>query len=360
MRLAAVLPLYAPFERDENWTALFLKTLQDLKNLDGKIQFDIKDKRRLNFKLLKEEESFILEKIKLESGPRTKGYLQISIKLKGGELSGNKRQIFIIKNLFLKRVQDFILAVNIARMGLFETGAGKIFLILPEEISESIDDVEAAIHGIKVCVNRCSKQGWPTFKIMSITRTWNWILKLHSSLDSISNCSSGRAVNAFSRLLYNPNLQDEFISSWIGIEALFSSGREDLLQQMDEKVQLTLGKRETFKNRFKEVYGIRSRLVHGQLDIPNIHSFADATKAYNKYMETIIDATSLSVGVLLATLQYLAARRWYSLEFERKFTLKKKNLSKLPSSRSRKMTIIKWDGEDIEGLALAKQKTIRL
>ena len=64
------------------------------------------------------------------------------------------------------------------------------------------------------------------------------------------------------------------------------------------------------------MYNYRSRFIHGEIPFPNYFSEADATPEYEKFFEKTEECVDIATSILLASLQELIRRKWYSLDFK--------------------------------------------
>ena len=87
----------------------------------------------------------------------------------------------------------------------------------------------------------------------------------------------------------------------IGLESLYTRGKEGLAEQLFEKAQVLLGPVGSNKKKFKKLYSFRSRFVHGDLDFPLAYTPYDADRM--KTEDELDEAAFLSIAFLLATLQ---------------------------------------------------------
>lgn len=161
------------------------------------------------------------------------------------------------------------------------------------------------------------RMGWPQLHVLEIQTVWNWATNHRQMLEGFDGTPMGRALNAFSRL-FDRKIADEpmqLLWALVGLEALYVTGKTELLQQVREKSQVLLGQQEEYKKKISQMYNFRSRFVHGDLDFPGICLFGEAREAVAKYDKELYDAIAVAVAVLAATIQEVIRRNWNGLQF---------------------------------------------
>lgn len=160
---------------------------------------------------------------------------------------------------------------------------------------------------------------WPILEEVEIQKIWNWVSNNQSSFKGISHTKVTRAYNAFSYLFtdkLNFALSEELFWSMVGLEAIYTNGRDGVMRQLLDKSRLVLGMPEEFEKKIKNMYNFRSRLLHGQKDIPNKFSLdkddnIDSIAHENEFWESCL----LARKMLLATLQKIIVGEIKDIEF---------------------------------------------
>lgn len=234
------------------------------------------------------------------------------------ELRGGNSNDFYIKHIlsavFEKRYYDFLISLDIARVGAFRHGIGLMFInqIFVKELTH------LSLHSNEILANSLEKK-WPLFESLNVLETWNWYLSkaTPAGIDELSaNCLS-RAINALSHL-YNPNASEIESLFWamVGIEALYVKGKEGIGEQVKKKAQVFLGEITAFKNRLTKMYEYRSGFVHGSRDFPNFFHVHDGLESYEGYVKDYSDALNIAQALLLATIQKMAKLNLGELNFK--------------------------------------------
>jgi hypothetical protein len=102
----------------------------------------------------------------------------------------------------------------------------------------------------------------------------------------------------------------------VALESLFVEERSNKAKQIDMNSQILLGKRKSYLKKFKELYKTRSKLLHGELPITGM--FLKNDRESNTFSVIIeqVDAGSLSLAIVMATLQTLIIEDVKDYSFE--------------------------------------------
>ena len=128
----------------------------------------------------------------------------------------------------------------------------------------------------------------------------------------------GRAIAALSYLIkHKAKDEHELALVWalLGLEALYGDSNVGLKAQLLGKSEAFLGPREVNKKKFGWMYDFRSRLIHGDVDLPFAHNDFDATPEFEGFWADLWECETLATAILLATLQKLCLAKAYRLEF---------------------------------------------
>jgi len=215
--------------------------------------------------------------------------------------------------------QSFHLLVfsNIAFPGAIKTREGLV--LVNKEIIDSFPSIYS-IH--RESLDDIKTLKWPTYKTLSIHQVCQWFESNHFSFRTHSKTKVARALNAFTYLFkHEPgNMAFDLFWSLIGVEALYCSSKDSISEQIYEKVQLVLGPVTESKKKIKGMYNFRSRLVHGDLDIPpNNFDYEDTDE--EKFQTEMFEATIMAVAILTTTLQEIIIKNETDLKF--KYVLEK-------------------------------------
>ncbi|KFC38228.1 hypothetical protein FF18_15860 [Elizabethkingia anophelis] len=212
---------------------------------------------------------------------------------------------------FRAKLHNFLLITNIAKPGVIKAKRGEIFM------NEKLIDFSYPITSIhRESLSDIKKIKWPTYLNLKYIDAWNWFKENKFSFERFSRNGSERAMNAFTNLFQEDSNYLAFDLFWslIGIEAIYCKGKENLSEQIFTKTQVLLGEMSDYKKRLKRMYEFRSRLIHGDLDIPpNNYDYDDENDI--NFNEELYEATSLAVAILTVTFQRMIEMKKNTIEF---------------------------------------------
>jgi hypothetical protein len=85
-----------------------------------------------------------------------------------------------------------------------------------------------------------------------------------------------------------------------------------------QKTEVVLGPRLENKKAFGAIYDFRSRLLHGDVDIPLRYTQWDGVKKYESFRDELVESEGLALATLIATLQRMLAQAQTDLKFQYK------------------------------------------
>ncbi|WP_300599960.1 HEPN domain-containing protein [Niabella sp.] len=221
---------------------------------------------------------------------------------------------YILVPGFEKRYYDFLIALDIARVGALQHGQALLFV--NNTFVKQLTKLSLHSAGI---LEHVQETKWPVFESLGILETWNWYLTraFPGELDEISFDSLSRAINAFSHQ-YSDGASDIERLFWamVGIESLYVTGQNNITDQVKKKVPLFLGEIKEHKNRLTEMYKYRSGFFHGSQNFPNYFHIHDGLDSYENFIKHYATALMTATSVLIATLQQMAKHDLGALKFE--------------------------------------------
>jgi hypothetical protein len=241
--------------------------------------------------------------------------LTLSIKVPFSNSSPADRAL--IRDYILEEVFRLILCINIARPGAIEIWSCAV--IQDGEIIQPVAFPRIDCAVLRSAVELSEVINWPNLRNIKLTVAWNWSNKHKNYFDGLDNTSMGRAISALSRLL-EPTSEDEAVKllwAMIGIETLYVKGKTAITEQVREKVQILLGEQTTYKKKIMQMYDFRSRFIHGDLDFPGLYMNWEIHTEVEKYSKDLLEAVSMAVAILIASLQEIIRRDWSGIDFTR-------------------------------------------
>ena len=159
---------------------------------------------------------------------------------------------------------------------------------------------------------------WPTLHRINILDFYLWIKKIDGFDYGVAKSKLGIAYAAFSNLMRDGGSRGPLIWSLMALEALYCKGSVGLRQQLTEKTEVFLGKRNAYKKNFGAMYDYRSRFLHGDINLVFNHHIYDASPENEKFEDEFYEAEAMALSTLIATLQKMYLDNVYDLKFSYK------------------------------------------
>lgn len=220
--------------------------------------------------------------------------------------------LFIIET-FEKRIYDFLITTHIACPGYLDVDEGYLFFN-----DKYYDRIQGMKSSIREAYQLSNELGWPKLDKLNIIDVWDWTKEIDEFISGIGKTPLGRALCALS-YLFKPGIMHEgaldLVWTLVGLEALYCKDITGIQKQLTEKSQVLLGEVKENKRKFKKMYDIRSRLIHGSVDFPSKYCFKHAEPAFEKFTSDNYQATLVAEALLIATLQEMYKNKYSKLEF---------------------------------------------
>ena len=163
-----------------------------------------------------------------------------------------------------------------------------------------------------------AQNSWPPLCALRLADIWNWLIRSQALIDGVGVGRLGRALSALSHVS-TASLHDQSNVSlvWIlmGLESLYSKGNVGLKEQLMGKTEAILGPRQTNKKSFSAMYDYRSRLLHGDVDLPLRFSPFDGVRNYESFRNELYQNEDLALAALIGTIHWMAANDQTELSF---------------------------------------------
>ena len=226
--------------------------------------------------------------------------------------SSIENYVSLVATEFKLQLTNFLLFLQIAKPGALQTREGDLFV--NDKYHESYGSINSIHQAVLLEIKNI---GWPKFRDLKYQDVITWSKQFNLSFEKMANTKVEIALNAFSYLFQDrTDITLDLFWSLIGIEALYCTGKEGKAEQIFEKTQVVLGQISDFKKKVKNMYNFRSRLIHGDLNIPSAISEHFSLKEFEEYNDEFYDSTIFSVAILTATLQELICLKKNSLLFK--------------------------------------------
>ncbi|MEQ1546517.1 hypothetical protein [Methyloglobulus sp.] len=208
-------------------------------------------------------------------------------------------------------IRIFILMCNTVRPGSISLIEGYSFLE-----NEYYKPIKSFYTEHLFFAMEAAKNSWPSFFKINIKDARQWLIDYKFIQNGVGIGSTGRAISALSYVIPESFQSNNIDLAWIllGLEALYTKNNVGLKNQLLEKTELILGKRSSNKKAFGAMYDFRSRLLHGDIDLPLRFSEFDTERIEDFDLE-ISANEKIALAVLIATLQWMIKNRKSELQF---------------------------------------------
>jgi hypothetical protein len=205
---------------------------------------------------------------------------------------------------------DIFLAMNLSLPGscdFYSSSLGGDDGFYPQDFRLNCEPFEAAYLA-------SFEGGWPPLTNLPLGDVVDWISGVRTGFSQIPKNPAEKALFA---LLHLGKIDVSPISIiWVfyALEALFDAKVGENSRAVRERVCLLLeadSKRAAYlKKRLKDLYSLRSTLVHGGLEV--VHPMLDdgLDKAVANAIGEYIEATNFGVGLIVASIQALIRKGW--------------------------------------------------
>lgn len=204
-----------------------------------------------------------------------------------------------------------LLLANIGRPGVLQLGEGVVI-----EKNRWVVSTPRLLSDLFLSVEHVRAIGWPPVADLPLHDVLAWYpyQSLHAATPPTGPLA--RAINAVSYLFGSTGPESQvsaMLYSLIGLEALYTDTHDAVAEQINSKAQIFLGPMSAFKKELKQMYHIRSRFLHGDLDFPR--SFETVRPSDYPTLDAIERSANLASMLLLVTLQRMCQHKLTELRF---------------------------------------------
>ncbi|MPM20953.1 hypothetical protein SDC9_67392 [bioreactor metagenome] len=198
------------------------------------------------------------------------------------------------------RILDYCVAINIAYPGFFEiTNISTSYNDKPYPKS----DTHTYICDLFDAYIAATDSKWPQINVLNIRNVWKWLSEKTHYFNGISITAIDRAINAFT-YLFNPDKYEDLLYCLIGIESIYNSNESNaILEQIKVKCESLFGESASTKKELNQMYNIRSRFIHGQLNFPSKFTPYEGADDFNEFECSFLKTLQTAQSILLATIQ---------------------------------------------------------
>ena len=207
-------------------------------------------------------------------------------------------------------VCDLVLAANIAKAGIVQTDEADVF------VDGTRFGTVRSFHpdALGTGAMRALDLGWPPIEELETKQVLRWFRGLEGYGSGLPKGPAGRALATVSHLLAGSTELD-LLWAVTGLEALYGGSHDSLAAQLIGKTRALFGEPASFKKRVSQMYDLRSRIVHGSVDLPLIFG-PDVEDAHlEQYRARRSEAADTALALLLASLQRLVKEGGYEFNF---------------------------------------------
>lgn len=225
-----------------------------------------------------------------------------------GVLEFNQAMIY---EIFNKRIQDLIFACNIANFGSVSI---EEYIIFQDQKLYIIGGGKTDYNILFEARHKGEIWQYPNLSEISLDKVWNWLINREDFLEGYSQSAITRALLNLIEVAHSED-NVKLFRAVMGIEALYTKSKNNLMEQVREKTQILLGTQTNFKKLYSKMYELRSKFIHGELNFPTKIN-VEFSKRHESYMEDLNEATYFAVLLLGASIQKLVIKDWHEIHFE--------------------------------------------
>nr|WP_276519772.1 HEPN domain-containing protein [Bacillus infantis] len=162
--------------------------------------------------------------------------------------------------------------------------------------------------------------GWPTIKRLDLSDVWIWIQQLKLTGRQIAFNSTDSSLFSILNICREENVNPTQLI-WVSsaLEGLYDTPKGQISKTLVDRIILFLGVPENgkrkFKKRIRELYDLRSRFVHGELEVAHPVYKLNPLENINEYEGILISNIDFGVSIIIATLQKMIEMKWTKIKF---------------------------------------------
>ena len=165
---------------------------------------------------------------------------------------------------------------------------------------------------------------WPSIVGIPINRTWDWIVNLQIAQKQLAVSNTEKALFAFIHACKcSPTDPASLIWLAHALEALYDTPSNAVTKTLQDRICIFLSEKilnvKEFKKSIRKFYELRSRFVHGDLEIPlpTLNETLDAS--VDDYIRMSANAYDFAFNIVIVTIQKMILNNWKTINFREIF-----------------------------------------
>lgn len=232
--------------------------------------------------------------------------------IKGEEEENNPESAkYFIADNFAESLYKLFFTLNIAKPGCITIRQGIVVID-----GKKYKDIDGFYPLLQDAYNYSLKLNYPEC-FYEFSEIYNLLNEIGYDFYNTSQYKLEIAINCLTYILSSDvNNFERLLYSMIGLEALYTKGNTNILEQLNDKIQIYLGQLTDYKKIIKDMYALRSRYLHGDMPIKPFFLYDNTSD--NNDEDKIYNALSISSMLLIRTIQKMLIDRKKELNFEYK------------------------------------------
>ncbi len=223
-------------------------------------------------------------------------------------------KVFKYSRLCLEIFYKYVTVLAMCTAGGLRTESG--IILAGEKYVDRIQSLQTYL--IDESSEYAEEQGLPRTRMLPFDQAWAWATAVEGFRQEFSTDCISRALNMLTYPIFTA--QDDGVGSllWtlMALEAIYARGSDGISYQMKEKITVFLGKKYIHNKKVAGMYGTRSRLIHGDVNVPTSFTWRDWKTKYLEYEIEVYDASLYATYLLINTFHKLIKEGLAALDFK--------------------------------------------
>ncbi|WP_026701722.1 HEPN domain-containing protein [Salibacterium aidingense] len=162
--------------------------------------------------------------------------------------------------------------------------------------------------------------GWPEIESLELSKVWAWMESLEFGSRQIAKNRTEKALFSILHFCCEEKVSPtQLIWISLALEALYDTPKGQINRIFLDRIILFLNipenNKKVYKKKIRDFYDLRSRFVHGDLDIENPLKNNVLDNSIFDYDSIILENCAFGLSIVIATLQKMIKNQWNSLDF---------------------------------------------